>query len=229
MEQKILFLCTQQMITAAQLIEPDIPVLAETFDISEALRFMDEFKVHELPVVVDGDFKGLVSEIQLLDLDESERNIMPPLARWHVQPQDHFFTLVHQLAEYKSSIATVLDGEGHYVGCVTRAGVLQAMGQMVSAHQEGGVIALEVSARDYSLQQITRIVEENGSKVLTLMTYPNEKGMLEILLKLSSPDINSIVRSLERFEYRVITSYQSSQASQDMWDRYDTLMRFLDE
>ena len=108
------------MKTASQIIDTQLPTLGEDFDIALALRWMDECSVNELPVVVNGEFKGLVSENQLLDIDNEDTFIMPALSVWHVGSDDHFFSMVHQFARYQTSIAPVIGKDNAYLGCVTR-------------------------------------------------------------------------------------------------------------
>ncbi len=217
------------MKTASQIIDTQLPTLGDDFDVALALRWMDECSVSELPVVVNGAFKGLVSENQLLDIDGEDTFIMPALSFWSVGPDDHFFTMVHQFARYQTSIAPVIGKDNTYLGCVTREDLVDLLNDMTSAHIDGGVVLLEMAPRDYTLQQISRIVEENDAKILTLFAYPNERGMTEVVLKLDVKNINAIIRSLERFDYRVRATFQHPEANIDLLDRYDTLMRFLDE
>lgn len=217
------------MKTASQIIDVQVPTLSEDFEVSLALRLMDECGVTELPIVVNEVFKGLISESQLLDIDGDDTFIMPALSHWNMGSDDHFFTMVHQFARYQTSIAPVVGKDNRYLGCVTREDLVDVLNDMTSAQIDGGVVLLEMNPRDYTLQQIARIVEENDAKVLTLFAYPNERGMTEVVLKSDVKNVNAIIRSLERFEYRVRATFQHPEANIDLLDRYDTLMRFLDE
>ena len=60
------------MKTASQIIDAQVPTLSDDFEVSLALRLMDECGITELPIVVNGLFKGLISESQLLDIDGEE-------------------------------------------------------------------------------------------------------------------------------------------------------------
>jgi predicted transcriptional regulator len=219
----------RNMKTAQQLLDLQIPSLNEDFDVSMALRWMDEFRVNELPVVVDGKYKGMLAETQLLDMEDQAHFIMPALKQESILPEDHFFGMVHHFAKTQSSLAAVVSKTDEYLGCVSREDLVDVLNDLTSAHIEGGVVILEMNPRDYTLQQIARIVEENDAKITTLFSYPNEKGMLEVMIKIDIKNINPILKSLERFDYRVRSSFQHPDANIDLLDRYDTLMRFLDE
>jgi CBS domain-containing protein len=137
--------------------------------------------------------------------------------------------MIHRMSEHQSSIAVVLDQDRKFLGCVTREDLLDAVSDMTAAHVDGGILLMEMHPRDYTLQQIVRIIEENNAKVMTLFSYQNEKGLMEICIKVDNKDINAIVKSLERFNYRIRATFQHKDANIDLMDRYDTLMRFLDE
>lgn len=78
------------MVTAKQILDAQFPYLKEDFTIQQALDWMNENRVNELPVLVNDHFKGLVSENQLLDIEDIEPFIMPVLAEWSIRPDDHF-------------------------------------------------------------------------------------------------------------------------------------------
>jgi CBS domain-containing protein len=217
------------MVTAKQILDAQFPYLREDFTIEQALDWMNENRVNELPVLVNDEFKGLVSENQLLDVQDVQPFILPILAEWSIGPDDHFFTMIHRMSEHQSSIAVVLDQDRKFLGCVTREDLLDAVSDMTAAHVDGGILLMEMHPRDYTLQQIVRIIEENNAKVMTLFSYQNEKGLMEICIKVDNKDINAIVKSLERFNYRIRATFQHKDANIDLMDRYDTLMRFLDE
>jgi len=217
------------MKTAQQILDHQIPVLNEDFDLSDALRCMDELRVNELPVVVSGKYKGMVSENQILDIEHQEHFIMPALFEKSIQPEDHFFAMIHFFAQNQVSVAPVVSKNNEYLGCVTREDLVEVIQDYTTAQQDGGVVILEMSPRDYTLQQIARIVEENDAKIVSLFAYPNERGMTEVMFKMDIKNVNPIIRSLERFEYRVRGSFQHADSNVDLMDRYDTLMRFLDE
>jgi hypothetical protein len=77
------------------------------------------------------------------------------------------------------------------------------------------------------MQQISRIIEENNSKILSISLSPGEGGKIEVNIKINQPDLNAIISSFERFGYTVKATYQESAYTEDMRKRYDELMRIL--
>jgi hypothetical protein len=71
--------------------------------------------------------------------------------------------------------------------------------EMQGANQRGGIVVLEMWDKDYSMQQISRIIEENNAKILSTTVSPGEGGKIEVNIKINQPDMNAILSSFERF------------------------------
>jgi len=82
---------------------------------------------------------------------------------------------------------------------------------------------------DYSLADIARIIEQESAKILCVFAGTDkEKTKIELTLKLNVSDIQGIIQSLQRHSYVVKDSYQEPEYFEDMKDRYDSLMDYLD-
>jgi acetoin utilization protein AcuB len=84
-----------------------------------------------------------------------------------------------------------------------------------------------LNERDHSIQQVARIVEENGAKILSLSVAPAENNLVEMHVKVNVPDLNPILQSLARFGYVVADQFQQDEFNHELKDRYDELMRYL--
>ena len=82
---------------------------------------------------------------------------------------------------------------------------------------------------DYSMSEISRIVESNNAKILSsYMTSIPTMQNIEITLKLNIINVLPIIKDFERFDYTVIASYKRDKNNDDdLLDRYESLMRFL--
>ena len=83
---------------------------------------------------------------------------------------------------------------------------------------------------DYSLAEISRLVEENHAKILSSIVKedPLDPGKLRLTLKINQLDLSRIVATLERFGYKVIGRYHETKVLGDEKDRIDMLLRYLD-
>lgn len=216
------------MITAHKLLTSKIPSLSAHDEPLRALDLMDEYRISHLPIIENGKLLGLISEDSLMDLESLDGDPAGlPLIHTHVQPDTHILDILKLASENRLSIVPVVDAEKNYLGSIRLEDLVERMSEMQGANQRGGIIVLEMWEKDYSMQQIARIIEENNAKILSTSVSPGEGGKIEVNIKINQPDINAIISSFERFGYTVKASVQESAYTEDLRKRYDELMRIL--
>jgi predicted transcriptional regulator len=193
-----------------------------------ALDLMDQFRISHLPVIENGKLLGLIAEEALMDLESLQGDPSGlPLIRSHVHPDTHILDILKLASEHRLSIIPVVDAENNYLGSIRQEDLVEQMTEMQGANQRGGILVLEMWDKDYSMQQISRIIEENNAKILSTSVSPGESGKIEVNIKINQPDLNAIISSFERFGYTVKANYQESAYTEDLRKRYDELMRIL--
>ena len=95
---------------------------------------------------------------------------------------------------------------------------------------ENSLIILEVPHKDYTLADIARIVESNSAQIIALSVLPVAEGTnLLISLKLNVTDPSSVLRSFERFNYKVVYYFMREGKITDLQrERLDELIYYLD-
>lgn len=216
---------------ASELISYDIPPLKLADSGSKALEWMEEFKTTALPVVKDNKYIGVISEAEVLDrnnlddtIDSYHLNFTNPSA----QQNQHLFEIISKIVESDLSVLPVIDDQGLYLGLITADNIIKEFSKAVSVSSQGSIITLEVNLKDYSLAEISKIVESDDAKILaSFITSHIDSNKLEVTLKINKTDISRILHTFERFSYTVLASYNESEYHKDLKDRYDEFMRFL--
>ena len=216
---------------ASELIYYDIPPLKLTDTGSKALDWMEEFKTNVLSVVKDGDYVGLISESNLLDSDDIdgviesfEVNFTKPF----VHENQHLFEVITTMVDNDIDILPVVNSTNKYLGVITNKTVVGSLSKVVSVSNAGSIITLEVNVKDYSLSEIARMVESDDAKVLaSFITSHHDSTKLEVTLKINKTEISGILQTFERFNYVVLASYNESEYHQNLQNKYDEFMRFL--
>lgn len=193
------------------------------------LNVMDELRVNDLPVVENGLFLGLANESDFLNAEVYQGEIQAELDLLNVSvlPDSHVLDVLKVISQNDVTVVPVVDEGNNYLGSITSADLLDHLAEMLGVMREGGIIVLQVFERDHSIQQIARIIEENNAKILSLSVVPASEGNLEMHIKIDLPDLNPILQSLERFNYNVLSKFQASQYDDELKDRYNELMRYL--
>lgn len=218
--------------TAIELMSDVLVPLELSDSVFVALRQMDENKVSHLPLVEDKRFLGLVSENDLFSVEDEnlsidDSHILPQ--RLFVNHHDHYYAALKTLTENKLSIVPVIDQSDLYLGSILGEDILYAAANTMSVMNPGGIIILSVKQNDFSLSEISRIIESNDCKILStgINSDPNS-NMLQITLKLNKINIESVLQTLNRFEYTIDAYFGENEKDEDLLrDRYDSLMMYL--
>ena len=196
-----------------------------------ALNLMEEFRVSHLPIVNDNDFLGLISEADIYergDYEEPIGNHKLGLYKPYIFFNQHVYDVIQQVHEQNLSLIPVLDHENHYMGSITLKCLVNYFARLTAVENPGGIIVLEMGARDYSLSEITRLIEANDSTIMSLYVYPvPDSSRIEVTLKINRMDIGPIIETLYRYNYNIKASFFKGESSEALKDRYDALMKFI--
>jgi predicted transcriptional regulator len=199
-----------------------------------ALRLMDELKMEQLPVVgTNGQYVGMLTRKiieQAADSSSIESLPLLPPQDTSVYSSQHFYNVLRQANNYDLQWIAVIDEEEKLIGLVR---VQDAIKQFVSSYamqEKGAIILLSMPARDYSLSHISRLVEENNAKIISVNVGVDEKDPQQLLLtiKIDKPDVSRIVATLKRFNYHVVATFHSTELEQIDRSRLELLLRYLD-
>jgi len=221
---------------AEDLLNQMIPPLKVSDTVRKAAKWLEEFHVGQLPVLDDRLYRGLVTESDLLDFEQThdDGKLLSGLALGfadvHVQHDQHFYRIMEVAIQNKVQLVPVLNDEQEYMGVVTVSDTLAAFGQPPIAAGQGAVLVMSMEERDYSLSTISRYVEENNAKILSAHVAQDEHDpyRIRLTMKVNTPSLTRIVATLERFGYAITAQFSGvSELGEDEQDRYDALLKYL--
>lgn len=216
---------------AINLITEEIPPLMHSDTAEKALNWMEEFKVAHLPVLKNGNFVGVVSEsdiLDMMDLDKTLDVLFQHLPRPYVFADDHLYQVLARMSELKLTVMPILDADEKYVGCTSVQHLMTLIANTGSIKENGGILVLEMASSDYSMAEIAQIVESNDAKILSsyIMSSPDSTN-IEVTLKINKVELDRIIRTFERYDYLIKATFQRSNYQDDVQFRYDALMNYL--
>jgi len=196
-----------------------------------ALAWMDEYKVNHLPIVNGDNFMGLISENDIYSsnaFDEALGNHIISISNPAVFENQHIFEVIKHAVFFKLSLIPVIDHKNNYIGVITLKKIIEEINILLSLNNPGAIIVLEININDYSLSEISQIVEANDCKILSLIiNSPVDSTLLEVSIKLNRMDITAVLQTFYRYNYSVKTIVAESDAEDDLQERYDSLMKYL--
>ncbi len=215
-----------------ELINNSIPRLGLKDSVNKAIQLISDFRVSHLPVVEDDKFLGLVSEEDLLDQEQPKMPIelmQEFFIPARVHDNEHFLNAVTCSNQFDTTVVPVVNDEGDLMGVITAPDLLKTLGNFAGTNEIGGIIVLEMERSQFSISEISRIVESNDATILHLNTTVHaETGMLTVSLHMNKKEISAIVSTFERYDYDVIYYFGNEKFENEIHTNYRHLMNYLD-
>lgn len=218
---------------AEDLINHMIPPLKGTDDAHKAIVWIEEFRCNHMPVLENNRLLGFISEEIILESNDIDRQVkdFPLIGQGcTVSLHSHFYNILKVATENKLELVAVLNEDQTYCGVITVQDTLTSFAQTAAVQLPGGILVLSMNLTDYSLSEVSRLIEENNAKILSSLVKedPLELGKIRLTLKINELDLSRIVATLERFGYKVVGRYQETRQQGNDQERIDMLLRYLD-
>ena len=217
---------------AKQLITSHVIPLKSTDTGVFALIQMEEARLSHLPIVDGKAFIGVISEMEILAVDEPEQEIgqykITPI-RAFVTGEQHVYDVFQMFSSLNLTMLPVVSDKNLYLGAILLPAVVHSLAEIVGINNPGGVIVLEINNKDYSLTEIVQIVESNDTKILScFVTSHPDSTKLEVTIKVNRMEIGPLLQAFFRLNYLVTASWSKEDSyNEGLQDRFDALMNYL--
>ncbi|MFN8250580.1 MAG: CBS domain-containing protein [Ferruginibacter sp.] len=215
-----------------ELINSNIPRLKLQDSVSKALQLVNDYRVTHLPVVQEEKYLGLVSEEDLLDMEDDRATIETMQENFiytAVTENEHFLNAVNCCNQFDTTVVPIINEEKELLGVITAPDLLKALGNFAGTNEIGGIVVLEMERSQFAISEISRIVESNDAHILHLNTTVHpETGMLTVTIHINKKEIAAIVATFERYDYDVIYYFGTENFENEIHTNYRHLMNYLD-
>jgi CBS domain-containing protein len=196
-----------------------------------ALWSMEENRVRHLPVVNERELLGLVSEFDVInhgDQDEPLGNIVLSLHNAFVTESQHVFDALKIVSEMRLSLVPVVNARNEYLGLITLEGLIGYFARNTYLMGPGAILVLRMNNRSYSMSEVAQIVESNDARILcSFLTSWPDSTMVDLTLKVNTLDIAPLIQTFNRFNYEIRATFAEKDDLDELKERYDSLMNYL--
>lgn len=218
---------------ALSLISDTIQALQDKVTEKGARDFMTQNRLTHIPVVDHNNvFLGMLCD-EDLPVHSSEKKLLQDIKNKllpiKVYAHQHIYEIIEKTFNQEMSCIAVVDDNNNFIGTITCNTLIKYFANIASLHQPGAILVLEMHAKDYTLQKITQIIEENSGKILSLYTtIIPDSTKIELTLKLNTHDIGEIIAELNRFDYTIKTYFEGFSKLHELYkNRIDNLTHYL--
>lgn len=195
----------------------------------KCIKTMMDNLCYELPVMQNSKLYGTVELDECIHAsDDTILSIVDP-GYASVHFNSHLFDVLRVFNESKRNVISVLAEDFEWLGIVTKTTILEALGNSLTAEQNGAVLLLEMASHQYSANELSRIVESESCQILGLwLNHLSESGRIRVSLKLNTENAERIVSGLQRHGYEVIAAFGDDDYKENVEKRFESLMNYID-
>ncbi len=220
------------MLTAKELISENIPIITPLEQGKTVLNWMEIYKISHLPIVENNKLIAIIAENDIYNTNEPEKPVGDYVFNEnliYIYEYQHVYDAINIISDNKLTLLPVLDENNIYLGSIILQDILPAIKHITSSDNSGGIIVLEMHPKNYSLTEIANIIEAEDGKIISLYINNNIKAnKLYVNIKINKEDLTSIIKSLERYNYKVKVNYCNNKDDNSMYeDRYNELIHYL--
>lgn len=214
----------------SEIIEPAFPQLTISDKVEFAINLMEDYDVQHLPVTEDEKFVGLISKDDLTDATDTDMlaALQHQFINVSVLPDEHFLTALRQATHFDTSVVPAIDKNGEIKGIITQKKLIRSLAGFLSVEDKGGIIVLEMDRRNFSMGELSRLIETNDAAITQLNTCTEAPtGLLIVTVKINKIGISDIIATLQRYEYVIRYYFGEEDYENELKQNYDLLMTYL--
>lgn len=198
-------------------------------DLGSVQDFFDELGFSHFPVADDLQFIGSLNaeDASTFEGSKSVSDYRYILEQFHAKSSMSWFEVFEIATRNQATIVPVLDELNNYLGYYEMEDLLLFFNDTPLIKEAGSIVVIQKSLQDYSLAQITQIVESNNGKLLGLFVSYSVDNQIEITLKLALGPLNEIIQTFRRYNYEIVSQHQEDQYITSLKERSDYLDKYL--
>jgi len=213
------------------LLTQTLPILKLHDKVFHAIQLMNDYHVTHLPIVDDEKYIGLLSEEILLHAEDDKAELTElqhVFLNISVRDNEHLLSVIQETVENDLSIMPVVNEDNELLGCITKDDLLKNASDFMSLNEPGGIIVLELDPKQYSFNELSRLIESNDAQITQLNTSTdNDTGLLTATIKINKAEVADVVASLQRHEYNVKYYFGEELYENEVRSNYENLMNYL--
>ena len=211
-------------------IANDIKPLQLDDPIDKAVELSLQVNYSHLPVKENQQYIGCIdcSHLEYVADKKIVSDLRLDFQRFFVRQNMIWLEVIEAFAKNQTNLMPVLDKQNQFLGIYEIEDVLAYCNSLSFLVEEGSTLVIERELKDYSMSQITQIVESNNSKVLGVFVSEFKGDFVEVTIKMSQVNLNEIIQTFRRYGYKVVSQFKEDNYLRNLKDRSDYLNKYLD-
>ena len=217
------------MTTIHDYISNDIKAINSQETIATVQDFLADLHFSHFPVLEDGVFIGSIAtdDIETFDGDKKVIDYKYTLDHFFARKNMIWLDVLEVFAKNHTNLIPILDEKNTYIGYYEIEDVIKFFHETPFLKEQGGIIIVKKGLLDYTMSEISQIIESNNAKILGLFISQYDAETAEITIKISMGSINEIIQTFRRYDYEIVSEHQEDNYLKNLQERSDYLDKYL--
>lgn len=217
------------MTEITEYITNDFKAIDSQETISTVQAFFDDSHFSHFPIIEEGIYIGSIvgEDIETFDADKKVTDYRFTLEGFFARTNTIWLDVLEVFAKNHTNLIPVLDENNVYVGYYEIEDILKFFHETPFLKEPGSIIVVKKPILDYSMSQITQIVESNNGKLLGLFISEADVESVEVTLKITLGAMNEIIQTFRRYDYEIISEHQEDSYISNLKERSEYLDKYL--
>lgn len=210
-------------------ITNDLRAIDSQETIAAIQDFFGDLNFSHFPVLEDGIFIGSIAadDVETFDTDKKAIDYKYTLERFFARNSMIWLDVLEVFAKNHTNTVPVLDENNTYVGYYEMEDIMKFFHETPFLKEQGGIIIVQKGILDYSMSEITQIVESNNGKVLGCFISEADLENVQVTVKIGLGPMNEIIQTYRRYNYEIISEHQEDAYINSLKERSDYLDKYL--
>lgn len=209
----------------------EIKALSLKTTVKRAKKLFKNYPITHFPVIEDNKLLGSFAEEDIQTIENKEEELVAHSYLMHSFFADEKATVLELLkifADNNTTIIPVLNKDKNYMGYYDLCDVLDVFSTSPFMIEESETLIIEKLETDFSMSEISQIVEANGGKLLGLYVSEKQNNFVQITLKIVSEEINEMIQTFRRYDYKIVSTHENDIYLEDLKNRSEYLQKYLE-
>ena len=197
--------------------------------VKELQTIFKQLTYSHIPILKDHVYLGCLSEtdVYCFESDQTVSEVLYAVEGFFVRNSSLWLDVLEAFAQNNCNIMPVLDGENNYIGYYQLIDLISLFNRTPFFSEPGGVIVVEKGQNDFSISEVSQIVESNNTKLLGAFVSKSTNDLTQITLKIGQTGLSTILREFRRYGYTIISGHEDDIFLQTLKERSSYLDTYL--
>ena len=217
------------MTEITEYITNDFKAIDSQDTIEDVKEFFNDLHFSHFPVIEDGIYIGSIAADDIITFENDKKiaDYRFTLEGFFVRTNTIWLDVLEIFAKNHTNLVLVLDENNNYVGYYEIEDIMRFFHETPFLKEPGGIIIVKKAVLDYSMSQITQIVESNNGKLLGLFISEADIESVQVTMKITLGAMNEIIQTFRRYNYEIISEHQEDNYINNLKERSDYLDKYL--